>query len=335
MDMQDYELSILEQYHISVKSTRKTRGAFFCDTDKGLLLLKEAGASEKRIPALYELCEHLKAQGYTRVDQLVQNKEGAYISTSEDGTKYILKYWFKGRECDIRKSGELLDAAKNLAHLHGIMTLKTKEHIPQGVHLKEEYMSHNRELKKVRKFMRTQSPKGDFEMAFLKCFDYIYQWADAAMGELTCSDYEKLYEESVSSGRLIHGDYNYHNILSTPEGLATTNFDKFKKDIQTEDFYYFLRKAMEKHGWNKKLGDHMLNAYSAIRPFTSREWQFLKLRLIYPEKFWKIADSYYRSNKAWISVKNLEKLKTAIMQTEEKRRFLEDIFSFHLQNPVV
>ena len=41
--MQDYELSILEQYPIIVKSTRKTRGAFFCDTDQGFLLLREAG----------------------------------------------------------------------------------------------------------------------------------------------------------------------------------------------------------------------------------------------------------------------------------------------------
>ena len=57
-------------------------------------------------------------------------------------------------------------------------------------------------------------------------------------------------------------------------------------------------------------GGHMLDAYDAIRPLTREEEGYLKLRLIYPEKFWKLADSYYRSNKAWISVKNVEKLKT-------------------------
>ena len=329
MGMQEYELNVLEQYHIDVKSTRKTRGAFFCDTDKGLLLLKESTISEKRIPSLYQLCEHLKEQGYDRIDQLLENKEGSYISTSEDGTKYILKHWFQGRECEVRKNGEILDAMKNLAFLHVRMHESAKEQIPEAASLKEEYLSHNRELNKVRKYMRGQSPKGDFELAFLKYFDYIYQWADAAISCFDSSGYDELYKKSMDEGCLTHGEYNYHNIIVTAEGLATTNFEKFKKDIQVEDLYYFLRKAMEKHNWNNKLGDHMLNSYSAVRPLSETEVQYLKHRLIYPEKFWKIADSYYRSNKAWISVKNIEKLETAIMQTEEKRRFLENIFSFH------
>ncbi|MEI3220052.1 MAG: hypothetical protein V8S08_11170 [Lachnoclostridium sp.] len=50
--MQDYELTILEKYPINVRSTRKTRGAFFCDTDEGLLLLREAGMSGKNSDAL-------------------------------------------------------------------------------------------------------------------------------------------------------------------------------------------------------------------------------------------------------------------------------------------
>ena len=74
--MQDYELKILEKYPVEVKSTRKTRGAFFCDTDKGLLLLKEAGTLKKRVPALYKLHGHLQEQGYEFVDQFVLNKEG-------------------------------------------------------------------------------------------------------------------------------------------------------------------------------------------------------------------------------------------------------------------
>ena len=34
--------------------------------------------------------------------------------------------------------------------------------------------------------------------------------------------------------------------------------------------------------------------------------------------------------KAWISVKNTEKLKTAIKQTEEKKMFLKELFGFEL-----
>ena len=87
---------------------------------------------------------------------------------------------------------------------------------------------------------------------------------------------------------------------------------------------------MEKHGWNMHLCDCMLNAYSAIRPISDREMEYLKVRFIYPEKFWKITGFYYRSNKAWIAVKNVEKFQTAVTQTEEKRQLLKEIFSFQL-----
>ena len=108
----------------------------------------------------------------------------------------------------------------------------------------------------------------------------------------------------------------------------TTNFERCKKDVQLEDLYYFLRKVLEKQGWKERLGDNIINAYSAIKPVSSAEMEYLKIRFIYPEKFWKVADSYYRSNKAWISAKSIEKMNVAIRQTEEKERFLNHIFSF-------
>lgn len=333
--MQEYEInSILDQYDIAVSGTHKTRGAILCDTDKGLLLLKEVVISKAKIPALLELYESLESQSYVQADFPVKNKEGEYVSLTEDGSRYMVKCWAVGRECDIRRTGELLKAAGNLAKLHLMMRGKAEYSAPAAGHMKEEYMRHNRELKKVRKFMRGVSPKGEFEFAFLKYFDGMYQWADTALHVLESSAYNRLYEESIENSYMIHGEYNYHNILMEQlpgtKFLMTTNFERFRRDVQMEDLYYFLRKVLEKQGWKERLGDNMINAYSAIRPISKEEIEYLKIRFIYPEKFWKLADSYYRSNKAWISVKSIEKINTAIRQTEEKERFLNNIFSFHL-----
>ena len=333
--MQDYEQSILEQYNLEVNSTRKTRGAILCDTKQGVFLLKEVQMSESRLPALCELYEHLKEQGYDHVDSIILNKEDEYISRTEDGSRYIVKRWFSGRECDVRRTADILEAAGNLAKLHGVMRREMSGDVAVAEPLRQLYLRHDRELKKVRKFIRDQTPKGEFEYAFLKCFDQMYQWADAAESMLGTSGYEALYEKSMEEYCVTHGEYNYHNVLMQTEGThshieATTNFDKFKRDIQVEDLYYFLRKVMEKHGWKERLGDNMLNAYSAIRPLTGAEIEYMKLRLAYPEKFWKTASAYYHSNKAWISSKSIEKLKLSIRQTGEKKRFLETVFDFRL-----
>ncbi len=333
--MQEYERnSILEQYDMAVNGTRKTRGAILCDTDRGIFLLKEVSVSQAKVPALLELYMRLEEQGYMQADFPVKNREGEYVSLTEDGGRFMLKRWDAGRECDIRRTGELLKAAGNLAKLHLLMRGETVHNAPAAGHLKDEYMRHNRELKKVRRFMRGVSPKGEFEFAFLGCFDKMYQWADAALTELDASSYDSLYEESVRQYHITHGEYNYHNIMmAQPPAqtiLMTTNFERFKRDVQMEDLYYFLRKVLEKQGWKERLGDNIINAYSAISPISSPQMEYLRLRLIYPEKFWKVANSYYRSNKAWISTKSIEKINTAIRQTEEKERFLNNIFAFHL-----
>ena len=74
----------------------------------------------------------------------------------------------------------------------------------------------------------------------------------------------------------------------------------------------------------------MLRMYDAEITLGKKERDYLAVRLAYPEKFWKIVNLYYHSNKAWIPEKNVEKLRTAIRQNEEKKRFLSNIFAFHL-----
>lgn len=328
--MREYEISVLDQYHIEVSSTRKIRGAVLCDTKQGWLLLKEAALSEKRVPVLYQLYEHLEKNGYTRVDQFVKNTEGNICSTAQDGTKYILKRWFYGRECDVRKEYEVIETSKNLALLHQIMKGILEIDDFSLLNQSNEYLRHNRELKKVRSFIRAKVGKGEFESAFLECFDPMFEMAQSVYDRFEHSHYEVLYKDSVQQKTITHGDYNYHNVLMTSEGMATTNFDHFHMDIQAADLYYYLRKAMEKQHWDEKLGDNIINAYASLKPISDTELEYIALRLAYPEKLWKIANTYYRSNKAWIPVKNLEKLKMAIMQTEEKRQFLKNIFAFHL-----
>lgn len=80
--MREYELEVLEQYDIEVKGTRKIRGAFFCDTKEGTMLLKEADVSDRRVP--FALCrsDSLEKADIPMCDIPVYNKEGQLVSVS-------------------------------------------------------------------------------------------------------------------------------------------------------------------------------------------------------------------------------------------------------------
>ena len=153
---------------------------------------------------LGDLYNILEKQEWCGVDKIVENQEGEYISELENGTKYILKKWFQGRECDTRKPGELLEASGMLAKFHLLMQNKVGISTSDSETIKDEYRKHNRELKKVRSFVRNNPLKNKFEMEFLKSFDEMFQWAKLAEDMLAVSGYDYLYQQSKEQHCLTH-----------------------------------------------------------------------------------------------------------------------------------
>ena len=332
---EEYELEVLEHYDIEVRSTRKIRGAFFCDTDEGTMLLKETKMSEQRAPLLYMVLSCLEAMGNVKVDTPVFTRDGELLVNSRDGRRYMLKKWYQGRECDVRQEREVFRAAETLAILHRELEQITPETVnvrgvPAGRDPVDEICRHNRELKKVRSFIRGRVAKNEFEYLFLDNFEQMYQLAERVLIRMQDSGCTALCRESFSNGRLSHREYNYHNLLVTESDMAVTNFERMHVGIQVEDLYYFVRKIMEKYTWKQKTGHKILEAYENNRKLSPEEKEYVGLRLAYPEKFWKTASSYYYSNKAWLPQKYVEKLELAVRQNEEKRAFLENIFSISI-----
>ncbi len=326
--MKERELEVLEQYDIDIKSTRKVRGAILCDTNQGLFLLKEIHCSEKRMPVLYELQNHLLQEGYKNIDILIKNKEDSLVSISEEEQKFVLKKWYYGKECDNKREIDIMEGVRNLALLHRIMKKNFEVNLFSKEDMSNEFLRHNREMKKVRSFIRSKVGKGEFELLYLQYFDEMYEWAVCAGEKLKSSGYRNLLQRSLEESTLVHGDYNYHNILMMQHGIATTNFEHFHMGIQVTDFYYFLRKTLEKNQWKIELGEKMIENYNRIHPLSKDELEYIAVCLAYPEKFWKAANFYYRSSKSWTSMKSLEKLEMAIRQMNQKKIFLEKVFLF-------
>ena len=329
--MRDYGASVLEQYPIEVSNVKRVRGALLCETDRGLMLLKEVRLPEKRIPFLSELYKRLEENGENRVDSLIANKEGEYVAEAEDETKYILKKWYLGRECDVFKEHEILEGVRTLGRIHRVMWMPREECNGQKMtSIQEEYVRHNRELRKVFQFIKNRSVKGSFEQTFLNGYEKIYRCARTAEEKLSDEICQQIEQEAESGGAIVHGEYNYHNLLMCADGIAVTGFERAHYGVQLEDLYYYMRKIMEKHQYSPALGARMLQAYDIENPLNQEKRSYLAIRFAYPEKFWKLSNMYYHSNKAWVPEKNTEKLKKAIAQMEEKKHFLEQVFDLYI-----
>ena len=328
--MNDRAVSLLGQYDIEVLRTRKGRGAILCDTNQGCLIFKEYAGNENKIRIQDRLLNHIRETGKIQVESILPTREGSLFVKDMEGNSYVLKTYAEGRECNIYEKKECLEAVRVLARLHGCMELSQTEMdgLPaDGFFAGREYEKHNRELRRVRKYLKQRGQKTGFEIGLLNSFDYFLEQALAVTEEWNRYRLENSRgHERKETVLYCHGDYQYHNILWGQEEWFVVNFEKCLPDNPIRDLYLFLRKLLEKSSWSVSLGKELLAAYQEERPISDESRMDPYYRLAYPEKFWKIVNFYYNSGKAWIPERNREKLEKLVVQEKEKQIFLDEIF---------
>lgn len=321
--MNEKSLKLLEQYELELTGSRRGRGSYICETSLGKKLLADYHGSEKKIVFTNQLLSIMEERGYHYPDKVMANKEGTYICRDRDENCYILKDWYEGRECDTSNAMEIEQAVVNLAWLHQRMIWKEPERMYVAEDLAQVWQRHNRELKKINDFIRKRKHKTEFESLFLKEYTFFAGQAKEALQMLKESDYGSLRKECIEKGEMCHGNYNQHNIYFLGKRqIFTSDFGKCTFDIAVSDLYQFVRKIMEKQEWSIEMGNRMLEAYDRQRTLSDSELEYLKIRLCYPEKFWKLANQYINSRKSCICCKNGEKLEKLVAQEEKRRRFL-------------
>lgn len=324
--MIDWSVEIVEKYDLQVNSVRKGRGSWIFETDDGLKLLKEYKGTVKRLEFEEMVLNAVTGAETLRVDQYVRNKEDELVTVAEDGTRYIVKDWFHDRECDLKDTREILSATRQIAVLHKAMRqIGTREDWNMKSMVAplpcEAMEKHNRELRKVRNFIRGKQKKNDFELTVIGSYGRFYEQALEAQEGM-----RQLFCEGEGANRYIcHGELNQHHVLMGKDYVAVTEFNKMHLGFQVEDLYDFLRKIMEKHDWNPMIGEAAMDAYERILPLTAMERSCLYYLFLYPEKYWKQINFYYNANKAWVPGRQTEKIQNLERQEEQRMRFIQGI----------
>lgn len=343
--MNEKYVEALEQYDMEVISVRKGRGSWICETDRGVSLLKEYRGTVKRLEFEDEVLGRLDLRTSLRADRYIRNREGAILTVTGDGSCYILKEWYSDRECNLKDGFEIRQALARLAMLHRqLREIPFKEEWSMGSvceqPLKDEMERHNREMQRARNYIREKRRKSEFELCVIGSYSMFYQqareaakgmaglWEQRDEGEargLEAAELRAPGEKAAVPGKplhLCHGDLDQHHVLMGGHYTAIIEYNRMHLGIQVSDLYRFMRKVMEKHGWNADLGLSMLESYERVLPIGREEKRCLYYLFLYPEKYWKQLNFYYNANKAWIPGRNIDKLKSLELQEASRRLFL-------------
>lgn len=312
---------ILSAYPKEFTGNMKGRGSILCADSEGIYLLKEYTGSVHRLELLEETLTYLKEHGFL-TEELVRTREGALCYTDVDGVSYFLRKTFQGRECDTRNTEEILCVTRHMAKMHDLLAGCHPACEADRIVTPPSSLAgkHTRELKKVRNYVRAKKKKNEFESEFLRAYEHYMKQADKVL------ELEETQRVPEGAAQLCHGDFNQHNLLFTREGLAVTGFEKLRYDLCVSDLANFMRKILEKHNWSSGLGMDMLMAYNAVRELAPWEMHQIYLKLLYPEKYWKIVNHYYNARKTWVSLRDIEKLSRLSEQEEKREEFLSMLF---------
>lgn len=321
--MYDKSEEIAEKYDFEVQNTTRGRGILILHTSDGLKALKEYKGSGRHLIWSQEVLEQIYQEGRIFVDSCVRNKEGEFITQATDGSKYIIKNWCEARDCDVKKVEDVCMAVRGLAVLHNRMeSFGVEEKLYVAKELIEEFNAHNQEIRRVRKYLYGKNNRTEFESLATNCCDMFIHEGIEAIKHL--AEFEP--KANLKKG-LCHGNYNFHNVSFQGEIPVIVNFEKQNYNYLMADLYSFLRKIMEKTDWDAELGNRMINEYDRERTVRKEDLELLAIMFSYPEKFWKLLNGYFNSNKAWVPRKKLEKLEKLVDQNRYRLEFIKTIYS--------
>ena len=327
--MNEKALSVIGQYGLEVRKSVRTRGGIAVLTDDGYKLLYECTRSDSYYERENMITAGIKRTGFEYIDTYVMTAEGTLFSQDAQGRKYILKDWFDAQECDIRNETHVAMAAGTLAVLHGHMMNMDKCEpelkYNNATDMRMKFDKHTKEMRMVGNYLKGKKNKNEFEMLMRRSLMTFHEEALIAAQELEEMDYGSRIEKARTSYEMCHGSYNYHNVLFTDRGCAVTGFEHCCVDCQINDLYQFMRKLLEKNGWDARAGHSVIEAYSEVRPVSDDDMKLLRINFLYPEKFWKVINFYNNSNKSWIPRKSIEKLEGVLAQNDARRAFIETL----------
>ncbi|NLG05734.1 MAG: CotS family spore coat protein [Clostridia bacterium] len=322
--MEDRTSDFFDLYDFKVLRTYKGRGALICETDQGMMVLREYNGTQEKVALQDLIMNRIKTEDGIRVDHFIKNKEEGIISTDVRNQTYIVKKWYDGTECNILSLQDIEEATKVLSQIHQLLAsedliYENQKKMPSIVN---EFERKTRELKKIRSFVRGRAQKNEFDHLFLEYFDTFFSDAQDVMDQISGWNEEKFLSNVKESGQICHGNFTHHNVIKDQNGWIVINFEKYSFDTRIRDLCQFMRKVLEKNEWDIAFMEKMLYSYQKRSPLSAEETAYLYFRLAFPEKFWKIANYYYNTNKAWISEKNISKLKILITQNSAKRELV-------------
>lgn len=317
---------VAAQYDLTIGDALPVRSAYRIITDQGTLFFKGTSYDEGRMLFIYSAIEHLRHNGFPFVPYFILTKEGKPFA-KVDGNVCFISQWVEGRECDFKRTVDLVKATKSLARLHqaakGFVPIEGSKVKSNLGTLPDKFTERLEDLRSLRAQVLGKKKKEEFDALFLEHADDYLQMGEKALQVLKNSEYNQVVEKDKRERVFCHHDYTYHNLIIAPDKeLYVIDFDYCQYEVKSYDVAKLMTRIMRRDKFNFERVKLILDVYQTIEEISFGELQVILSILCFPQKFWRIANRYYYQKKDYTEKKYIKELKKITEYKEELQELL-------------
>jgi spore coat-associated protein S len=180
-------------------------------------------------------------------------------------------------------------------------------------------------LDKMRDMGKKKSNKENFDLNYMKVIQFYKDFGKKAIEVLKDSRYDELCDITKHEKGFCHHDFTYHNIvIDDDNNVNVIDFDYCKREIRSYDISSFMIKVLKRSDWNMENARLILDSYNEVSPLKEEEYRVIFAFLLFPQRFWRLANRYYYNEVNWKLNTFNNKLEELISEQEKYIHFIEE-----------
>lgn len=316
---------LLQSWNLQVKRIEPVLDVYKVQTDQGPKALKGCTLSPDAMRFIHSIFHHLKAQAFEPIMNAIPTADGQDFIVSE-GMVFALYDWIEGRRPKFRHCEELRDACKTMAGLH---RASMGYHPPSGLHprrrwgrLADSQKKHRQDLADFAEKAKKKRYLTRFDREYLRHMPDYLDLATRSIESFNTEEYAALVRGYKHKGCFCHGDVAERNFVRRLDGVtALIDLDSARLDLPLMDLVKLTRRVLKKARWDPAVAQTIISAYQSIYPLQPEEIRIFGAVMLFPQKFWRIADRYYHKTKFFSEEKAYHKLQSVLRQKDAFLRF--------------
>jgi CotS family spore coat protein len=323
--MQNIDREVSEKFRFNITNIIPFKDAYIINTSEGKKLLKKSRIRPDRILFVHGAKEHIFRNNFKNLDRYFcteDNNPYIYINDSY----FTVTNFIEGRECNFENKEDTISAARLLASFHkaskGYIAPVNSKDVNELGKLPLLFNKRLNELRRLKKSAKKARSK--FDYLYLEWVDYFLNIGGNVLEQLNSScSYKTLVNRAQEEKVLCHRDFTHRNIIFAENKVYLVNFEYCCYEIKAYDIANFLRRKMRKCNWSFDEAKLILDEYRKIGHISEDEFFIIKLMLLFPQKFWRVANRYYNSRRSWSERIFVSKFQEVVDETAFHERFMK------------